>query len=119
MSRLFFAFIFCSMIFVSSYADDCVFGETLDDLYESDAFEMDEVGNAFKKSKIEEIDGKDILVSVNKLVQLKNGRVFVLNYTFDDEYDGGNTIGWIEDSETETVVATIGDSEIYRCVVSK
>jgi hypothetical protein len=52
-----------------------------------------------------------------ELFYYKEKRLFRMFYTFEDFFDGGNTWGWIEDADSEEIVAEIGDSEIFGCKV--
>ena len=69
-----------------------------------------------------------MLMNVDLIIDKKTGRQFHQNTTFRHRDDGDNTIGWIEeitgaadsDGGVENegqVVAEIGDSEIYNCIV--
>jgi hypothetical protein len=59
-----------------------------------------------------------LLVQVVELTHKKTKKVYHMNYTNDDAWDGGNTLGWIEEMVYEQVdkipvAATISDTDIY------
>ncbi len=99
----------------------CIFGDTIGD---NDAdFDFTELEVLYTDSRIEEnqsdfTPGQNIHVEKTRLTHKKSGKTFFQFTTFEDEWDGGNTIGWIEDSEGKHV-ANIGDSDIYDCAAYK
>jgi hypothetical protein len=106
----------------------CAFGEDLEALEGNSRFRAKVVGKTFKLSRQRNPANGLFWVQVTEYKDQQTGRVYQLNATFDDAYDGGNTVGWIEDvtraadglgSEAPArlkgpgqVMAEIGDSEI-------
>jgi hypothetical protein len=106
----------------------CIFGEELLELEANKRFEQKEIGKTFKLSREFTPVNSLLWVTVTELKDTKTKRVYHLNTTSDDAYDGGNTVGWIEDvtraddgiadgsprnlKGTGAAVATIGDSFI-------
>jgi hypothetical protein len=99
----------------------CIFGDTIGD-NEND-FDSKELEILYTDSRIEEnsadfTPGQTIHVEKTRLTHKATGRTFLQFTTFEDEWDGGNTIGWIEDANGKHV-ANIGDSDIYDCQAFK
>ena len=115
----------------------CAFGDDLSALESNKRFKFDKKikFDTFKLDRTAE-NPSDVLVwyTVTQFKDSKTEKVYQVNATYNDSYDGGNTIGWIEDVtlaedglDTDTkpsrlqgagqVVATISDSEI-SCLVS-
>ncbi|MDC1175381.1 hypothetical protein OAT67_08285 [Bacteriovoracaceae bacterium] len=99
----------------------CLFGSDLGELSDSERFTSKKLPNLFTQSRVyegtkdEDADiGFKPLVARTVYTDKVTGESYTLFYTFDDEYDGGNTIGWIEDANGNKV-ASIGDSDIYTC----
>lgn len=126
MSRFASLFAVGLVLSASAQAAPCLFGEDLQSLYANQArFEVKkDVIKTFKMGRTESTNLNEgpILVEVSILKDKQTGIVYHVNETFADEYDGGNTIGWIEEYSstnsrgrqvtTGDVVAEIGDSEI-------
>ena len=103
----------------------CVFGETLRELKNSKEFTSKVLGDFFVASRIYEdtIDAEsdiDFKPEVRKMefTHTATQRTFTAFYTFEDEWDGGNTIGWIEDSYGNKV-SSISDSDLLDCKAYK
>lgn len=54
-----------------------------------------------------------------ELTHNQSGRKFKEYSTFDDNDDGGNTMGWIEDATNGKVVVEIGDSGLGNCKLAR
>lgn len=103
----------------------CIFGDDLNDLETSSSFTSKELGDFFVDSRVYEGTSDadydaDFKPEVAKVLftHKDSKREFTAFYTFEDQYDGGNTIGWIEDSYGNKV-ASISDSDIYNCKAFK
>lgn len=94
----------------------CLFGDSLYDILESEDFTKTEAGEESKV--IPGFDSDDQGVNTKKVILThKSGKTFTAWYTFQDEVDGGNTYGVIENKDG-TLAATIGDGDIYDCAAS-
>ncbi len=108
----------------------CAFGVDLDALETNKRFTPAGKGMyTFKRARISSGASSLLWVEVTQFTDTKTKRVYQVNATHDDAYDGGNTVGWIEDvtnaseSVEDTkpsrikgageVVATIFDGSIY------
>lgn len=103
----------------------CILGDTIQELEKSNEFTSITIGDFFIQSRIYEdtIDSEydnDFVPLVRKVeyTHKKSLRVFTAYKTFEDEYDGGNTIGWVE-NEFGNKVASISDSDLYDCKANK
>jgi hypothetical protein len=103
----------------------CIFGDSLGDIEESTGFSSQDLGDFFVQSRIYEGTADadydvDFKPEVSKVLftHKESNRKFTAFYTFDDQWDGGNTIGWIEDNYGNKV-ASIGDGDIYDCKAFK
>ncbi len=95
----------------------CVFGNALYKTLENKDFTVLELGQ--EKKVIPGFDEDNIAVNTKKVsLTYKDGRKFMAWYTFQDEVDGGNTYGVIEDLKGNAV-ATIADSDIYECKANR
>ncbi|MCP4915142.1 MAG: hypothetical protein GY909_18630 [Oligoflexia bacterium] len=99
----------------------CLFGDTLGELEDSEKFNSKQLSDIFTQSRVYEgtkdesyDEGFKPEVARTVYTEKTSGREFTVYYTFDDQWDGGNTIGWIEDAKGNKV-ASIGDSDIYAC----
>jgi hypothetical protein len=99
----------------------CILGDSIHELKDSNKFTSKTIGDFFVQSRIYEgtIDAEyDLgfipLVRKVEFTHKNSLRVFTAFYTFEDEYDGGNTIGWVE-NEFKEKVSSISDSDIYDC----
>ncbi len=108
----------------------CAFGDDLDALAANKRFTSAGKGMyTFKRSRISSGATRLLWVEVTQITDTKTKREYQVNTTHDDAYDGGNTIGWIEDvtnardgvqdgrpsriKGTGEMVASIGDSSIF------
>ncbi len=110
----------------------CAFGNDLNILLKNKRFVQKASFETFKLSREKDPVNALLWVYVTPLTDTKTKRQYHLNTTGDDAYDGGNTIGWIEDvtdpeygvdgdnpsrlTGTGAVVAEISDGSI-RCLV--
>lgn len=99
----------------------CIFGNSLNELLESNEFSSNELGDFFVNSRIYEGTedasyDEDFKPEVTKteLTHLATGKKYYSFNTFEDQWDGGNTIGWIEDAKGNKV-SSIGDGDLYGC----
>lgn len=95
----------------------CLFGNDIG--HDENQFDSMDLEILYTDSRIDENEpdfdpGRTIHVEKTQLTHKATGKVFFQFTTFEDEWDGGNTIGWIEDADGNHV-ANIGDSEIYYC----
>jgi hypothetical protein len=95
---------------------DCRFGQEISSLTEEPSliFEVHYLGKFVKIARAE-IEGTAVRVRVYEVVERATAKVFHLNYTDEDEFDGGNSIGWIEYVKSLEIVARIQDSQFYEC----
>jgi len=103
----------CTTVAVNS----CIFGDDIG--HDENLFDVQDLEVLYTDSRIDEGDadfvpGQTIHVEKTRVIYKPTGAIYTQYTTFEDEWDGGNTIGWIEDSEGNHV-ANIGDSEIYSC----
>lgn len=97
--------------------ESCLFGETIHQTLNTSDFTVVNLGQELKI--IPDFSEDDIPVNTKKVsLTHKNGGKFIAWYTFQDEVDGGNTFGVIEDM-SGNAVATIADSDIYSCKTSR
>lgn len=120
---------------VSSFAAEkqCAFGQDLTALSKNTRFTSKELFATFKLSREKNPVNPLLWVHVSELTDTQTGRIYQMNATNEDQYDGGNTLGWIEDvtkaddgvddsktpdslTDTGAVVAEISDSWI-NCVL--
>jgi hypothetical protein len=95
----------------------CLFGDALYQTLENRNFTVVELGQELKV--IPDFDEEGQAVNTKKVTRTyKDGHEFSAWYTFQDEVDGGNTYGVIEDL-AGNIVATIADSDIYDCQVNR
>jgi len=107
----------CSIISKNS----CIFGNSLNELEESTDFTSTVIGDFFLNSRIYEgssdssydVDFKPE-VTKTEFTHMATGKKYYSFNTFEDEWDGGNTIGWIEDAAGNKV-SSIGDGDLYGC----
>jgi phosphoribosylaminoimidazole carboxylase (NCAIR synthetase) len=103
-------------------AEKCLFGNEISSLTEqsSDIFSVKFLGDFVKTSRLEaESENKIVRVHVYEVKETKTNKIYHLNYTYEDQFDGGNAIGWIEDFTSLEVVSKIGDSRFYDCKLKK
>lgn len=114
-------FLFVSTISAQAARRDCLFGEELSGLSRNRRLSLKaDVIKTFKISRHSSTSGTLLWVAVDELKDRLTGRVYHLNRTFLDQYDGGNTLGWIEDlSDAGAIVAQIHDSTIEACRVTR
>lgn len=100
----------------------CRFGDDIEDLYKNTAFEVQK--DAFRTFKISREGSAELkLVSIDVVKDLAKKRTYHLCRTDMDKYDGGNTVGWIEEvtdmdnehKDAGQVVALISDSVFNDC----
>ena len=111
--------LFLSTPLICSRADagECDFGTELSSLIDQTnlgKFAVKFLGN-FVKIARSEIEGTVVRVKIYEIGEVESGRLFHLNFTYEDEFDGGNSLGWIEDVETLAIVARVQDSTFYDC----
>lgn len=93
--------------------ESCIFGGSLFDTLENDQVSKEELGTELKV--IPDFNEDSEAVNTKKVnFTFKDGSTYTAWYTFEDEVDGGNTYGVIED-QSGAVAATIGDGDIYDC----
>jgi hypothetical protein len=99
----------------------CIFGNSLNELQESKDFSSNELGDFFVTSRIYE--GTDDAsydvefkpeVTKTEFTHLTTGKKYYSFHTFEDQWDGGNTTGWIENANGKKV-SSIGDGDLYGC----
>lgn len=96
------------------YLRTCAFGAAYRDVFEDQTLRVEKLGEVEKY-----LESFEAVVNTQKAkITLTDNSVYNMYYTFQDEVDGGNTYGVIEDSLGK-VVATIEDSDIYNCKVAK
>ena len=99
----------------------CILGDTIQELKESTDFTSITLGDFFVQSRVYEDTNDseydlDFVPLVRKIeyTHKETLRIYTTYTTFEDEWDGGNTIGWIED-ELGNKVSSVSDSDIYGC----
>ena len=95
----------------------CLFDEDI--YHDENIFQVVELEDLYIESRMwanepDYMPGQTILVEKTLLIHRSTGKIFFQFTTFEDEWDGGNTMGWIEDAFGNHV-ANIGDGEIYDC----
>jgi len=119
------------------YAEDlkCAFGDDLAALDKNKRFKFKKKikFKTFKLDRSRDAVNPLIWVTVTEFTDKNTKKVYQVNATYDDAYDGGNTVGWIEDVtnaadgldddnspdklvDTGAVVAEISDSSI-ACLI--
>jgi hypothetical protein len=96
----------CTALLFSSaaFAETCIFGGNLWELKENPRFEVTEdVVKTFKLSRHDGDDKRLLYVAVDVVKDTKTGRVYQVNRTFMDKYDGGNTYGWVGSSRRSAI----------------
>ncbi len=99
----------------------CIFGDSLNDLQESSKFTSKEIGDFFVASRIYEgthdisydEDFKPEVTKIEFTHKVTGNKYYSFN-TFEDQWDGGNTIGWIENAAGNKV-SSISDGDLYGC----
>ena len=111
----------------------CAFGDNMRALAANTRFESRDLMSTFKLTRIPTAAKQLLWVYVTEITDTKTKRKYQMNATGNDPYDGGSTVGWIEDvtqaflgiddsaglsrlKGTGQVVASIGDKAIY-CTV--
>jgi len=96
------------------YLKTCAFGEVYRDVFEDSSIKAERLGEVEKY-----LESFEAIVNTQKTkITLAGGNEYSMFNTFQDEVDGGNTYGVIEDSLGK-VVATIEDSDLSNCKVTK
>lgn len=95
----------------------CIFGDSLNDTLDNSAVSKTELGDELKV--IPGFNDDNSAVNTKKVkFTFSDSSEFVAWYTYQDEVDGGNTYGTIENLKGEQV-AEIGDGDIYECKLFK
>lgn len=114
--------LFLSLFVLTSPAKaaECIFGNEINSLTEetTNDFSIKPLGEFVKIARAE-LESTVVRVMVYEVIEKNKGNVFHLNYTYEDEFDGGNSIGWIENLQTLEIVAKIQDSNFYECTLTK
>lgn len=93
----------------------CAFGDSIFEANENPNISKEELGTELKI--IPGFNEDSTPVNTKKVqMTLKSGQSYTAWYTYQDEVDGGNTYGTIEDASGNQV-AEIADSDIYGCTV--
>ena len=108
-SILFMTLVFSSL---SLGTETDLFGETIQDLLSSKGFTSISHGKHLVRAKISFFTNKKTLCFTKTEHTHTTGRNFTSYHTTEDKCDGGNSIGWIENSKNEKI-AEISDSFIY------
>lgn len=95
----------------------CLFEGSIVDTFEASGVTKVEFGEELKV--IPNFNEDNTPVNTKKVsLTYPNGVIYYVWYTFEDDVDGGNTYGVFEDSNG-LVVATVNDSDINNCTVTK
>jgi hypothetical protein len=99
-----------------AHAAECRFGKEISSLTETPPpnFQVKHLGDFVKIARAE-VNGTVVRVKVVEVKEVGTDKLYHLNYTYEDEFDGGNSLGWIEDFWTLEIVAKIQDSQFYDC----
>ena len=89
-----------------------LFGETIQDLLSSKSFTSLSHGKTLIQAKISFFSKQETLCFTKTNHIHTSGQSFTSYHTTEDKCDGGNSIGWIENSKNEKI-AEISDSFIY------
>jgi hypothetical protein len=109
----------------SSPGAPCLWMGPIQSLNSNARFQRKSLARTFKQSRHEGTLGSLLWVEVIELLDTQSRRSYQLNVTREDAYDGGNTLGWIEEvtdayqgtrNGAGQLVAWINDGEM-SCVV--
>ena len=100
------------------FQDSCLFGFELNELMESSQFKISFEREIFRVGRIPHETKRRPKYRMFKLSEAKNAKSQFVMYLRSSDHQGSkNFNGWIETLEKSELVALIGESEIYECVV--
>jgi hypothetical protein len=95
----------------------CIFGDSLHDTLDNEKVAKEELGDELKVIPGFNEDNNPVNTKKVKFT-FSDKSQFIAWYTYQDEVDGGNTYGTIEDLSGKEV-AEIGDGDIYKCTLTQ
>lgn len=119
-SKIIFFILLFSFVQSKAFANQCLFGTELSQLIAetSPTFEVRDLGMHIKVPRTDS-NNEVLRVQVYELIDKITQQIYHVNITKEDEFDGGNSYGWIENFNSLEVVGNIEDFTIYNCKVQK